>query len=70
MSSKGTVRWFNAAKGFGFIQNETSEHIFFHFRDIQTDDKYRQLRTGQNVEFTLTENAKGLAAEQVQPVTN
>ncbi len=64
---QGTVKWFNDAKGFGFIQRESGEDIFVHFRAIQGDG-YRSLRDGQKVEFIVTEGQKGLQAEEVTKV--
>tara|TARA_R110000823_G_scaffold130015_14_gene257992 strand:- start:13821 stop:14033 length:213 start_codon:yes stop_codon:yes gene_type:complete len=61
----GTVKWFNNAKGFGFITRpEDDADVFVHFRSIQGDG-YRTLNEGQSVEFTLTEGPKGLQAEDV-----
>ncbi|AWT48747.1 cold shock domain-containing protein [Psychrobacter sp. YP14] len=64
---QGTVKWFNDAKGFGFIQRESGEDIFVHFRAIQGDG-YRSLQDGQKVEFIVTEGEKGLQAEEVTKV--
>jgi CspA family cold shock protein len=62
----GTVKWFNNAKGFGFItQEESSDDVFVHFRSIQGDG-YRTLNEGQAVEFSLVQGPKGLQAEDVQ----
>ncbi len=62
----GTVKWFNNAKGFGFItREESSDDVFVHFRSIQGDG-YRTLNEGQAVEFSLVEGPKGLQAEDVQ----
>ncbi|MEQ9396530.1 cold-shock protein [Haliea sp.] len=62
----GTVKWFNNAKGFGFItREESSDDVFVHFRSIQGDG-YRTLNEGQVVEFSLVEGPKGLQAEDVQ----
>jgi CspA family cold shock protein len=61
----GTVKWFNNAKGFGFITSSAREDdIFVHFRAIQGDG-YKTLNEGQAVEFTLVEGPKGLQAEDV-----
>lgn len=61
----GTVKWFNSAKGFGFIAREDEEEdVFVHFRSIQGDG-FRTLNEGQAVEFTLVEGPKGLQAEDV-----
>ncbi|MCP4467414.1 MAG: cold-shock protein [Halieaceae bacterium] len=61
----GTVKWFNSAKGFGFIAREDEEEdVFVHFRSIQGDG-FRTLNEGQAVEFTLVEGPKGFQAEDV-----
>ena len=61
----GTVKWFNNAKGFGFIKLAgRSDDVFVHFRAIQGDG-YRSLNEGQEVEFNLVEGPKGLQAEDV-----
>lgn len=61
----GTVKWFNNAKGFGFItREEGDDDVFVHFRSIQGEG-YRTLNEGQEVEFNLTEGPKGLQAEDV-----
>jgi len=61
----GTVKWFNNAKGFGFItRQEGDADVFVHFRSIQGDG-YRTLNEGQQVEFNLVEGPKGLQAENV-----
>ena len=62
---RGTVKWFNNAKGFGFVTRQDSEEdVFVHFRSIQGEG-FRTLNEGQAVEFTLTEGPKGLQAEDV-----
>lgn len=60
----GIVKWFNNAKGFGFITRDTGEDVFVHFRAIQGDG-YRTLNQGQEVEFELMDGPKGLHAEHV-----
>ncbi len=60
----GTVKWFNAAKGYGFIGREEGEDVFVHFSAIQMDG-YRRLNKGQQVEFTVEEGPKGLQAANV-----
>lgn len=64
---KGTVKWFNNAKGFGFITPDSGEDVFVHFRSI-LGDGYRTLMQGQPVEFELMNGPKGLHAEQVTKV--
>jgi CspA family cold shock protein len=63
----GTVKWFNARKGYGFIGREEGEDVFVHFTAI-TMDGYRRLDEGQNVEFTIEEGPKGIQAADVMPV--
>ena len=67
MREKGTVKWFNAAKGFGFIQRETGEDVFVHFSAIQSSG-YRSLDEGAHVEFEVTRGPKGLQASNVMPI--
>jgi CspA family cold shock protein len=62
----GTVKWFNDAKGFGFISRENGEDVFVHFRSIQTQG-FKSLQEGQRVSFTVTKGQKGLQADAVQP---
>lgn len=54
----GTVKWFNAAKGFGFIAPESGEDVFVHFSAIQSSG-YRELHEGQVVEFDVENDPKG-----------
>ena len=61
---QGTVKWFNASKGFGFIQRMAGEDVFVHFSAIQGDG-YRSLEDGVAVEFEVTEGPKGLQAANV-----
>lgn len=63
----GTVKWFNARKGFGFIeQDDGGDDVFVHFRSIQIDG-YKKLAEGQRVTFEIREGDKGLYAENVFP---
>lgn len=64
MRETGTVKWFNATKGYGFITRITGDDVFVHYSAIQSDG-YKTLNEGQRVEFTLTEGPKGLAASEV-----
>jgi len=61
---QGTVKWFNATKGYGFIARETGEDVFVHYSAIQMEG-YRTLNEGQRVEFTLEHGPKGLQASNV-----
>lgn len=61
---QGTVKWFNATKGYGFIAREGGEDVFVHYSAIQADG-YRSLTEGQRVEFTLERGPKGLQASNV-----
>ena len=63
----GTVKWFNDAKGFGFIEQEDGPDVFVHFSAIQGDG-FKTLSEGQKVEFTVTEGQKGPQAENIVPV--
>ena len=67
MKEQGTVKWFNASKGYGFIQRQTGEDVFVHFSAIQMDG-YKSLIEGQAVEFEVTKGPKGLQAENVTSV--
>jgi CspA family cold shock protein len=60
----GTVKWFNAAKGYGFIGRDNGEDVFVHFSAIQADG-YRRLEPGQMVEFSIEEGPKGQQAANV-----
>ena len=64
MKETGTVKWFNASKGFGFIARESGEDVFVHFSAIESDG-YRSLDEGARVSFVVKNGAKGLQAEQV-----
>lgn len=64
MKEQGTVKWFNASKGYGFIQRENGEDVFVHYSAIQTEG-YRTLEEGAKVEFEVTRGPKGLAAANV-----
>ena len=64
VKEQGTVKWFNASKGYGFIQRQTGEDVFVHFSAIQMDG-YKALNEGQAVEFEVTKGPKGLQAENV-----
>ena len=67
MREQGTVKWFNAAKGYGFITRQTGEDVFVHFSAIQSEG-YRSLNEGQSVEFEVKKGPKGLQAENVTPL--
>jgi cold shock protein len=62
---EGTVNWFNAVKGFGFIGRENGEDVFVHFTAINMDG-YRKLEEGQRVEFSIEEGPKGPQAANVE----
>ena len=61
---KGTVKWFNEAKGFGFIEQEGGPDVFAHFSAIQGSG-FKTLAEGQQVEFTMTQGQKGPQAENI-----
>ena len=64
MKETGTVKWFNAAKGFGFIARENGEDVFVHYSAIESSG-YRSLEEGARVTFIVKKGPKGLQAEQV-----
>ena len=64
MKEQGTVKWFNASKGYGFIQRQSGEDVFVHFSAIQMDG-YKSLNEGQAVECEVRKGPKGLQAENV-----
>ncbi|MDX1900911.1 MAG: cold-shock protein [Gammaproteobacteria bacterium] len=64
---KGTVKWFNNSKGFGFIQRDEGEDVFVHFKAI-SGTGYKSLEEGQRVEFSVVQGQKGLQAEEVTVV--
>ena len=64
MKEKGIVKWFNASKGYGFIQRSSGEDVFVHYSAIQNEG-YRTLDEGAEVEFEVTRGPKGWQAVQV-----
>lgn len=62
---KGTVKWFNATKGYGFISTETGEDVFVHYSALENTGEFRTLDEGQAVEFQITEGEKGPQASNV-----
>jgi cold shock protein len=67
MRTTGTVKWFNDAKGFGFITREQGADVFVHHTAIQSDG-FRSLNEGDQVEFEVTQGAKGLQAANVRRI--
>ena len=61
---QGTVKWFNAGKGYGFISREGGEDVFVHYSALQSEG-YRSLDEGQRVEFNVERGSKGLQASNV-----
>ncbi len=66
-TEQGVVKWFNANKGYGFIQRQTGEDVFVHFSAMQMDG-YKSLKEGASVEFEVKDGPKGLFAENVIPI--
>lgn len=62
---QGTVKWFNAEKGFGFIEREDGDDVFVHFSAIQSDG-FKSLDEGQKVTFDIEQGARGAQAANVQ----
>ncbi|HEU4335507.1 MAG TPA: cold-shock protein [Candidatus Eisenbacteria bacterium] len=67
MRKRGTVKWFNEAKGFGFISQPGGEDVFVHYSAIQGEG-FKTLTEGQTVEFEIVEGPKGKQAANVMPV--
>ena len=61
----GTVKWFNAGKGYGFISREAGEDVFVHYSEIE-EEGFRSLDEGQRVEFNVEQGPKGLQATRVR----
>ena len=64
---KGTVKWFNAKKGFGFISDENGNDVFVHFSALNMDG-FKELKDGERVEFEVTEGSKGPQAANVSRI--
>jgi cold shock protein len=67
MAEQGTVKWFNDAKGYGFISRQNGEDVFVHFSAIQAGG-FKSLQEGQTVQFDVTKGPKGWQAENVQAI--
>ncbi|MGR9044296.1 MAG: cold-shock protein [Gammaproteobacteria bacterium] len=63
-TTTGTVKWFNANKGFGFIRQDSGPDVFVHFSNIN-DSGFKSLNEGQRVQFTIAQGQKGPQAENV-----
>jgi len=63
----GVVKWFNTAKGWGFITSESGDDVFVHYREIKGDG-FKNLEEGQKVEFSIVESEKGAAAAEVHGI--
>ncbi|QRN04141.1 cold-shock protein [Legionella sp. MW5194] len=63
----GVVKWFNEAKGFGFIEQDSGPDVFAHFKEIVSSG-FKTLTEGQRVQFTVTQGAKGPQAQNIQPL--
>jgi CspA family cold shock protein len=67
MSLEGKVKWFNEAKGYGFIQQDNGPDVFVHFSAIKTEG-FKTLAEGQRVQFDIVEDEKGLKAANVTKI--
>ena len=67
--AKGTVKWFDRKKGFGFIINEQGKDVFVHYSSIEVDG-FKSLEEGQEVEYSLLESPKGLQGKEVKILTS
>ena len=65
--ARGRVKWFNEAKGFGFIEQEDGQDVFVHYSAV-TMDGFKTLHENQEVEFDIVEGPKGLQSQNVRPV--
>ena len=64
---EGMVRWFNNAKGYGFLGRDDGPDVFVHYSAVQTDG-YKSLKEGEKVQYDVVQGEKGLQADQVTPV--
>ena len=64
---RGTVKWFNNEKGYGFIKQDGQEDIFIHYSNIEKE-VYKTLKEGQTVEFDLVKTSKGNQAQNIKPI--
>ncbi|MDH7603572.1 MAG: cold-shock protein [Melioribacter sp.] len=64
---RGTVKWFNSSKGYGFISRKDGDDVFVHFQAI-VGEGYRSLQEGQQVEFTIAQGQKGPQAQEVKVI--
>ena len=66
----GIVKWFDPKKGYGFITQDNGEDVFVHWRQIATEDSFKTLQDGEQVEFQVVQAEKGPQAERVTPVSS
>ncbi len=64
----GTVKWFNDQKGFGFLAQPNGDDVFVHYSAIQTEGGFRSLAEGEQVEFSIEQGPRGLAAANVRKI--
>ena len=68
--NKGTVKWFNNQKGYGFITDSEGKDIFVHYSGIVSEQKFKSIAEGQTVEFEITDGEKGKQAINVTVIAN
>lgn len=62
----GTVKWFSDDKGYGFISREDGDDVFVHYSNIESNERFKTLAEGAQVEFEITQTSKGAQAENVR----
>jgi CspA family cold shock protein len=67
--AEGTVRWFDTARGFGFLETDSGQRVFVHYHDVRSQRRHRSLSAGQRVRFRLATSERGARAVDVRPLT-
>ena len=67
---KGVVKWFHDSRGYGFCEGEDGTDYFIHYTEIQSGDSFKSLKEGDNLDFDVSQTAKGAAAKKIYIVGN